>query len=463
MPRSKHYFNWISLFLLPFIFVNVSSAQDQDTPFLTLEDCIKIALEKNSTLRVSKLTDEAADKDVLGSYSGILPNISVSASTGKSKSGVREYLGDVPVSIDTAGNAIYAQRLITQDKSEREYNSAGISLDQNIFDGGIWWNNIRKAKSDKISAEFSLLSQQNDVILQVQQAYFNLNKQIKLLEVYEIAVSRSQGQLDRAEKMYELGATAQLDVFRARVNLGTDRISLLTQQNIVGQANKNLNLAMGRDPFTPLKVSSEIKLDTALPESNELIQTAFDNQPEIMKNEADIKSSKLSVSMAKGLFYPRIGGRINYSRDNEEFSRVYSNYNRNYSISYGVGVSLDLFNGFSDYVSVQKAKIGQKSAQESFEAYKRNLASTIEQHYADYKSYLDIIEINKQNLDAAKEELRLAEERYQIGAGTSLEVREAQLNLLRAEETLIAAQFNARILLAELDNSLGLTFKKYEE
>ncbi|MEJ2056179.1 MAG: TolC family protein, partial [Calditrichaceae bacterium] len=117
-------------------------------------------------------------------------------------------------------------------------------------------NRIRKAKKDKESSEYALLGQTNDVILQVQQAYFNLNKQSKLLEVYEVAVSRSQAQLDRTEKMYELGATAQLDVFQARVNLGNDRISLLQQKNTVDQAKKNLNLAMGRDPFTSLQINT---------------------------------------------------------------------------------------------------------------------------------------------------------------------------------------------------------------
>jgi outer membrane protein TolC len=130
---------------------------------------------------------------------------------------------------------------------------------------------------------------------------------------------------------------------------------------------------------------------------------------------------------------------------------------------YGVSVSFNIFNGFSDFVSVQKAKIAEKSAKENFEAYKRSLASEIEQYYADYKSYLDIIEINKQNLEAAKEGMRLAEERYQIGAGTALEVREAQVNLTRAEQVLIAAQYSARIVLAQLDNGLGLTYKKYAE
>jgi len=416
----------------------------QEESLLTLDDCISIALEQNSALKISHLSDKSAEKDVLGSYSGILPTISLSANKGNRVSGPSEYLGDVPIGQDTSGRTIYDQRLITSPRTEREFNSISLSFDQNIFDGGRWWN-------------------KNRAILLVQEAYFDLNQQIKLLEVYEIAVERSQAQVDRTEKMYELGATAQLDVFQARVNLGNDRISLLRQQNIVGQARKNLNLVMGRDPFTPVQIGTEIKLNKTLANPEELIQTAFENQPNIKQDEADIKSSKLSVSLAKGVFYPRLYGFVDYSRNNQEMDRVYTNYDKNYTVTYGIGASLNIFNGFNDYVNLQKAKIARKTTEENYEEYKRNLASEIEQYYANYQSYLDIIEINEQNLEAAKEEMRLAEERYQIGAGTSLEVREAQVNLTRAEEVLIAAQFNARIELARLNNGLGLTYKKYSE
>ena len=454
--------NLKAMFLLIVIFMYSDNLFSQETEVLSLNDCIKIAMGKNSTLKISRMTNESADKDVLGSYSGILPSISASANTGKSESGPREYLGDAPVGIDTTtGNVIYQQRLITSERTSRKFNSAGLTLNQNIFDGGVWWNNIRKAKTDRLSAEYGLEADQNDIILQVEQAFFDLNKQEKLLEVDELAVSRSQAQLDRTEKMYELGATAQLDVFQARVNLGNDRIALLQQENAVGQAKKNLNLVMGRDPFTPIKVSSKLELEPGLPESQELINSALENQPGIMQNEADIKSRDLSVSLAKGIFYPNFYGYVDYRRSNEDLNRVYSNYDKNYSVSYGFGVSLNIFNGFNDYVRVQKAKIAKRSAEENFEAYKRNLASEVEQYYANYKSYQDIIEINRHNLDAAKEEVRLAEERYQIGAGTFLEVREAQVNLTRAEQTLIAAQFNARIVLAQLDNALGTSYSNF--
>jgi outer membrane protein TolC len=66
-------------------------------------------------------------------------------------------------------------------------------------------------------------------------------------------------------------------------------------------------------------------------------------------------------------------------------------------------------------------------------------------------------------LEAAKEEFRLAEERYRIGSGTALEVREAQVNLTRAEETLVAAKYNARMTQAQLEQSMGIIYAKNRE
>jgi outer membrane protein TolC len=126
-------------------------------------------------------------------------------------------------------------------------------------------------------------------------------------------------------------------------------------------------------------------------------------------------------------------------------------------------VSFNLFNGFSDYADIQKAEIGRKMAMEAVENYKRTLKSEIHKTYMNYKSTLEMIKINKENLEAAKEELRLAEERYQIGAGTALDVRDSQVNLTRAEETLVSIEYQAQLLLAELDNQMGLTYAKIQD
>ena len=98
-------------FIIIVFLMSTEGFAQESSQVLSLEDCINIALEKNSALKVSRLSDEAADKDVLGSYSGILPSISASASSGKSESGIREYLGDVPVGQDSAGRAVFEEIL----------------------------------------------------------------------------------------------------------------------------------------------------------------------------------------------------------------------------------------------------------------------------------------------------------------------------------------------------------------
>jgi outer membrane protein TolC len=196
---------------------------------------------------------------------------------------------------------------------------------------------------------------------------------------------------------------------------------------------------------------------------DQLIEVALDNQPLLKKNQADIQSSDLGVSLATANYYPRVSIWYQTGRSHSDLEKIYSDFDQNYWNAYGLSINWNLFNGRSDYINRQKAILDKKMTMEYDVNYKRELKSRIKGYYDNYKSYEEIIEINEENLEAAKEELRLAEERYQIGAGTSLEVREAQVKLTRAEETLIAAQYNAMITLAQLDNELGLSEKKLNE
>ncbi|MBN2424514.1 MAG: TolC family protein [Calditrichaceae bacterium] len=434
-----------------------------DSTYLSLDDCIVLALEKNTDLKSAEYTYETADVNVKSSYSGILPVVSASASKGKYIEGASEVIGPIQVD-DSLGNAITVIGTDRRPKYEQDYNSAGISINQNLFDGGIWWNRIRQAKTDRQSSEYYLMNERNRTILTTKEAFYDLNKQIQLLVANQAAVQRSQGQLERTEKMFELGATARLDVYRAKVNLGNDRITMLNQKNIVESARKKLNIIMGRDPLTPLEIQSVPQVKEELPPIEEITENTEEINPTLKRYEEDIHSRDLTVSMAKGVYYPELSASFNYSRSNPDMDRVYSSQlNEDYSARYGLSLSINLFNGFRDYVNVQKAKISKKNTEEQYENYRRNLKANIVQNYNDYYSMLDIIKINEQNLEAAREEMRLSEERYQIGAGTSLDVRESQVNLSRAEQTLIAAQYNALLLYAQLQYQIGASYENFTE
>jgi outer membrane protein TolC len=216
---------------------------------------------------------------------------------------------------------------------------------------------------------------------------------------------------------------------------------------------------MGRDPLTPLLVKMNFQPLGDLPPIDDLINTAYEKQPLLKKNTEDLKVEDYNISLSKGSLFPRVSAYANYSRAHEDIAKVLKDWSRNYRYSYGVQLSYNIFNGLNDDVNIQKAKIRKKIARENYENFKRQLKSSIHQYYISYQSYLQIIAIDRENLAAAKEELRLAEERYQIGAGTSLDVRTAQLSLTEAEQTLVAALFTARVTLDQLNNQLGLSYE----
>lgn len=431
---------------------------------ISLEDCIAIALKNNTTLITTRNNNQSAGQDVFGSYAGILPTINASASTGRYEAGPSTDMRDVPVGIDPiTGNPIFERRLVIQPGFKVNSNNFSMRVSQNIFDGGEWWNAIRYAKSQKAASEFNLQSVTNTVILNVQERYFDLLRQQKLLEVYDLAVKRSQDQLDKTQKMFELGAVAKVDVFRSRVNLGNDKIQYLAQQNAVITAKNSLNLVMGRQPGESLDIISDFSLQPAYQDVDQLYQQALANNPDLKTYNQDIRSKELMVARSKSPLFPSVGASYGYNRSNEDMSQVYSDFDRNWSYSIGVSVSVNLFNGFRDGVNIQKNKLLLKNSIETYQSMKRTVTAAISQYTDNYYSYLEIIKINEENLNAAKEEYRLAEERYRIGSGTQLEVREAQVNLTRAEQTLVAAKYYARITQAQIEQALGSIYPKAQE
>jgi outer membrane protein TolC len=430
---------------------------------LTLQNCIEIALAKNPTLLRTLNLDKSAEEDVQGSYSGILPTISLSASSGRVEAGEREVEGDVPVGVDSLGNVRYQRRIILQQGYITNFNNFGVSVTQNLLDGGEWWQGINYAKSQKRASEYTVESTINSTVLNVQDAFFNMLKQMKLLEVYQLAVGRSEDNLNKTEKMFELGAVAKVDVYRSRVNLGNDKINMLLQKNAVLTARQQLNLVMGRDPQTPLEIAPEFDLPDAFASVEDLVNQANQENPDLKRNEEDVNSYDIGVSRSWAVVWPAIGAFFNYNRANEGFERVYKSWDKNWSMNWGISLRWNLFNGFQDKVRIQKSKLALRNAQETYEETKRNLKSTIVQLVDNFNSYLEIIDINEQNLEAAQEEFRLAEERYRIGSGTALEVREAQVNLTRAEEILVAAKYNARMSQAQLEQALGVIYKVTKE
>lgn len=436
-------------FLLLFVLLIPTMILAQDsTQVLNLKDCIRLALQNNYELNLAQINNRIAAKNHTQSYSNILPRLNISYGSSKYERGPSSYLGNDYIGVVPALPFTY------QITTGRNY-SGQLQITQNIFDGGRWYLNIKKSKWDKLASQYSYLSTRQKIIVTVRQLYMDLLKQEKLLEVKKKAVERSQQQLERVKSMYQVGSVAQIDVYRSEVNLGSDRIELLNQRNALLQARQSLNLALGREPETPIEIDSTVQFRKKVEELPRLIQKALQNNPELKIYQTNILSSRYGVKLAKSAFLPNLSGFFSYSRRVPRFEGIYQDLDREYSWYLGINVSWNLFNGFSDYLNVQKARLNKRYAEQQYQYQRLSLKSTVSNLYNNLQALNEIITINQTNLASAREDYRLAQERYRLGSGTLLDLRDAQVKLANAEQILVAAEFNAYITYAELQQALG--------
>ncbi|MDZ7291037.1 MAG: TolC family protein [candidate division KSB1 bacterium] len=434
-----------------------SSAFGQESRPLTLDECVAIALRDNSTLRNAERRAQIAGTNVMSARAGILPAINATLQSGKIQQGDRTVLGDVPVGFDPAtGRVIYERRTTTQRGYSSNSNSARLDASLLLFDFGASWNRIRQANAAEDASTQSYQSTRQSTILLVHQRYFGYLKELQLLAVYEDAVKSSEEQLKRTESMYEIGSVAQGDVFRARTTLGQDRINLITQKNLVRNARDLLNVAMGRPADAELNIV-DIEEEPQFRDYNleEVVRAAVERNPELRSYQYEMKRAQIGKRVAMSAFLPSfsIGGA--YSRSHNEFERVYSDFGKNWFGSVGLSMRLNLFNGFSDQANVEREALNYRIAEEDYQDRLRNLRLEAEQALLSLQAWKEITEINKDNLISAQEDLRLAQERYRVGAGTLLDIINAQVNVTRAKATLVRAKYDSKIAYAQLQATMG--------
>ncbi len=456
----------------------------QNGALLTLEECINISLKNNSDFRNAVNNVDRAGADVKGAYSGVLPQITSNFQSGKSTRGqtrnaqdITEFVPLTLTDVNGAEHSILATKLdpatgfpvidrIEFSSPTRSFwgHSMTLRYNQTLFDFGRSWNVIKRAKASYDASSQGLIAARHNVYATVMQRYLELLKAQKLEQEYVEAVERSNGELKRTQSMFEIGSIAQIDVYRQEVNLGRDEINLVVQQNIVKVAAGNLNVAMGREPDEPIHIADIEMTGKALDfPLQEAYTIAEGNNPGLRQFEFDMKGAEYGRKVAKGSFWPSIGVGATYSRDNENLDRVYGALNQNYFLSVGASVSFNLFNGFSDAAELSRQSANYSIARENWVGERRKLQLRVKQAYLNLQGYNRITSINETMLRSAAEEYRLAQERYRVGAGTQLEVTEAQVSLTRARVQVVSSKYDAMIAKAQLDAAMGTVAARNEK
>ena len=383
---------------------------------------------------------ESSRQGVKGSFSSILPSVRFSGSMNESRfpsSGVGE------TSLDKISSQISA--------------SSAISLSQNIYDGGVWWNTIKQAKNNyKIAEEFDRQVKTN-IIRNVHASYFNYLKASQLIDAARSNLMSSQQQLAYAEQNYQLGSAKKTDFLKAQVRFGQARIDLVNSDAGFQNAYLSLKNAMGligkEADFVVEEVESPLEIVPEFETGFELVQKF---NPSVKAKQHQITAAEIGEKIAKGSRLPTISANTSMSGTADNIGDAISNSSNDQKrINTGLSISIPIFSGNSIATRIQKAKLAVDKQESQYLSQLQDLSVQLQSLIDQLNNYLEIIPINETVLVSAEEDLKLAQVRYSQGSTTILEVLDSQASVVRARSSLIRSKYDAYIQQANLKALLG--------
>ncbi len=446
-------------FIIGILFLIITSlAQSQTSKMINLEKAIDIALERNLSTLQSKNNKESQIHSRQPAIGGLLPSLSVSGgfqrtqnwrpATGSSQQYIPGY-----GTIEIPGSSGYS--------ASNSYNSS-ISSSITLFNGFANIANISRADANIRSAEYTYNRVKESTIYQTHQLFLNVVRTYQLLKVNEENLKRSRRQLERIEETNKVGSASLADVYRQRVTTGNDELALITAQNNYEKAKTDLLLFLALDEYTGYDFDIDgiqTDIDTA---EFDIVNKQYSNVDELFKQATELRSdylasiqnlnaSESNLTIARSGLYPNLYGNASYGISDKKLSSISDNRNLNM----GLTVSFSIFNGFQTQNIIEQAKITKKNSEYQLDQLRRQIAVEIQKARLDLEAIEKQVNVTQTSVFSAEMDRKIAEEKYNLGAGTLLDLLIANANHTNAQSNKVNSVIGYLLAKKQMEFVLG--------
>ncbi len=427
---------------------------------LTLDDAIGIALHKNSTFLKSASQIEGFESGVQAAYGNFLPTLGANASWQWNKTDQQGFFVD-----QVTGQVIEGG----QSTQRRSYN-IGLGSNWALFDGLANFANLSKTQDELQSAELTLERIKQDIVFQTMSLYYNIVYTEQLLRVKQDNLKWNEKNLETIKERNRLGAATLADVYQQEVAKGNAELELIRTENDLQTAKKDLLFYLGIDVLQEfafadsLTSTEEVILNTDLLKSyedlteivNQALSQRFDYQSALL----NLESSRSGVTIAESGHWPSLVANGDYSW----FGNTLSEVDKNKNLQVGLSLNVPIFLGWSVSNRVQLAEVQSKISEIEVSDLERDIKRQIKTNYLNLQAAQKALVVSEKNIAAARENLKIEEEKYALGSGKLLDVLIVNSRYTDALTSLLNSQFAYIVLSQQLRYYLGvLDYKIYEQ
>ncbi len=472
----------LALFL---VFFGVLGTQAQQKNW-TLRECVEHALENNITIKQSELNLEASEIDKLDAIGNLLPAINASAGNSWS-SGLR------PDPI-TGTNR-------TQTFRSSNY---GINLGVTIFNGLRNLRQLQRAKLNKLLNEYNLGKSKDDIALFIANSYLQVLLNRESLKVVEKQHEITLEQLKRTKSLVEAGVLPQGDMLEIEATSADELTRIVQAENAVLIARVALAQTLLIKDYQNFDIADQEYLvpsgDILNKTIDEIRSTARDSRYEVQIAEQNKLIAEKDLQISKGAYYPTLSGSFNYGTSEvgtnrfvetdvlnpdrpaivrsigfvESTGQTVLNSTPNFlldeigpssfikqlytndGISYGLSLSVPIFNGFSTRNTVKRNKINVKRTAFQLEQAELDLDSNVYQAYLDAKGSAEAYEATLVAVKAQERAYEYAKDRYDVGLTNAFDFSQSKFRLENAQSNEVQAKFDFIFKLKVLELYFGI-------
>jgi TolC family type I secretion outer membrane protein len=415
------------------------AAEAQEMPAgntLSIPEAIELAWKNNiqSIRQENSLRTSEAQK--VGTRATYLPSVSWSASWARSS----------PVQL-----AFINDELVQLKNSYRFQLQAS----QEIFNGFRYVHAPRAGAASVRASEYQLRSTRQQVALDTKRGCYDLIKAQMLADVQRRAVKRSEEQLETSKARYELGSASMSDFLKSKVQLGNDSLQLITDENAVLVARATLNDQLGLPVNRPTEVDAKLEFEPFPLPGTEAMAAAIETHPDVLNATALEEAARHDVGSARSAQYPTVSAFASYSYSTAFFPESFDEITKADNASFGLAFDMTLFSGFSTTSQIRQAKVRRHTAEAELVQARRTVSLAITTAALGVDEARKRYQVSEEQVRSAQEDLNIAQEKYNLGAATILDILNAQVSLSQAETGKVQAVFDYNLAVASLEKAMG--------
>ena len=441
-----------------------------------LQQCIAYAEKHNITLRQAAINSEINKNNTTQSKAAILPSLNAGA----------QHNYNFGQTIDRFTNTFANTEVLSQNF----YIASSVVL----WSGLSQYNNVKANEYNYLSSVENYKQLQNDLSLNVANAYISVIFAEELLKISENQTKVTQEQLERTQKLVNAGAVAKSIEYDIKAQLANEQVNFVTAENNLAISMLNLRQLMNLDSVTNFSIVRPVLDVTEGPLLADNIMFIYESglktQPSIKRGEYSILSAERNLAASKGRLSPtltfnasmgtgtsglakdilgvaytgyQVSGITNkgdsvYTPVTQLITRKTSfndQFKNNVNKSLGFTLNIPLFNGLQTHTAIKNAKLNALNARYTLDLAKQNLYKTISQAYVSAKAALNKYVASKSSVEAANESFKYAQQKFDAGVISAFDFSTSKNRLFAAESNLLQAKYDYVFKLKVLDYYQG--------